>query len=680
MDANAAEHEPYSGRAGFGVELSGRLRHLSDPIDILQAAAEALGRHLGASRVGYAEIDPTGDTLVVERDWTDEGIATIVGRHPLSIFGTDVITSHARGETWIMADAGSDPRIENERRSLYRDLSLVAAITVPLVKNDRLVALLSVHQKTPRVWTPAEAELVEDVAERTWAAVERARAEAGQRESRALLAAIMENAPIGIYLKDVEGRYVVANAEMARLFGRPVSEVLGRTAADMFGKDYAAPILAWDREVLESERTIAVEEHLPGAESYEWTLVMRFPVRTSADAPLRVGGFNIDITSQKRAEAELKRSREALYHSEKLTALGSLLAGVSHELNNPLSIIVAQTTLLEREAEGTAHASRAQKIRKAAERSARIVQTFLAMARQKRPERRRVDINEVVLAALELADYGLRTAGVRVTSNLAEALRPVSGDPDQLHQVLVNLLVNAQHALQERPDPRELAITTRMVGDGWAEIDVTDNGPGIPADIRRRIFEPFFTTKAQGTGTGIGLSFSLGIVEAHGGSLQLADTDQGATFLIRLPAGAASTEEAEPVAAAETRPRAATGLVIDDEPDLAEALADLLRMEGYEVDHAVSGREAQERLRNRDYDLVLSDLRMPDLDGPALFDWIARERPALVERIAFVTGDTLSAPAVRFLARTGRPFIEKPFTPASLRQLLEELTHAGMGA
>jgi PAS domain S-box-containing protein len=673
VESHDSKARPPAPSVPFSVALSAQLRRLADPIAILQQAAEALGQHLRASRVGYAEIDPTGETLVVERDWTDVGIASIAGRHPLSIFGERVIASHARGETWIMADSALDARIDDERRPLYRELALTAVITVPLVKNDRLVALLSVHQNVPRSWTAAEVALVEDVAERSWAAVERARAEADQRESRALLAAIMENAPIGIYLKDVEGRYVVANPEMANLFGRPMSEVLGRTAKDMFGEEYSRSIRAYDEQVLASGRAISVEEHLPGADRYEWTLVMRFPVRTSPDAPLRVGGFDIDITSQKRAEAELERSREALYQSEKLTALGSLLAGVSHELNNPLSIIVAQATLLEHEVEGTPHAARSAKIRKAAERSGRIVQTFLAMARQKRPERTRVDINDLVRAALDLTDYGLRTGGVQVTTDLAAGLPPVAGDIDQLHQVLVNLLVNAQHALQECPAPRQLTVSTSARDDGWIEIKVADNGPGIPVDLRRRVFEPFFTTKVQGAGTGIGLSFSLGIVEAHGGTLKLADAGGGATFLVSLPADAELSEKCDRQGGIAGGGRVATALVVDDEPDIAEALAGLLALEGYAVDHAVGGQEAQVRLAERDYDIILSDLRMPDLDGPALFDWIERERPELTRRIAFVTGDTLGAPAVRFLTRTRRPFMEKPFTPASLRQLLEEM-------
>lgn len=501
-------------------------------------------------------------------------------------------------------------------------------------------------------------------------------AEERLRESEALLAAFMKHAPIGMYLKDAAGRYLLLNPEMAKVFGRPVEEVIGRTASELFGSEEARFIADYDREILETGQPRAVEEFLPGHDAYAWSMVVRFPVSLEGERPTRIGGFDIDISDRKRAEAELERSREALYQSEKLTALGSLLAGVSHELNNPLSIVVTLSMLLEEQLQGSPQAERAQKIRRAADRCAKIVQTFLAMARQKRPERARVDANDLVRGALELASYGLRTTDITVRTSLAPDLPPLWADADQLHQVLVNLFVNAQHALQDKASDRVLSIRTRAGGRaGMITIEVADNGPGIPPEVRRRIFEPFFTTKPQGAGTGLGLSFSLGIVEAHGGRMRLCDVAGGACFLIELPTAVGADT---PVDARDDGIRTATGqgqaLVIDDEPDVAEALAELLMLEGFRVDIAKSGLEAQALLAVHRYDLLLSDLRMPDLDGPALYAWIERERPELCARTAFVTGDTLGPAAAHFLACAGRPLLEKPFGPESLRRLLAELS------
>jgi CheY-like chemotaxis protein len=261
-----------------------------------------------------------------------------------------------------------------------------------------------------------------------------------------------------------------------------------------------------------------------------------------------------------------------------------------------------------------------------------------------------------------------------------EGLPLLSADPDQLHQVLVNLIVNAQHALQDQSGTRRLAVRV-AAGERPSDvcIDVADNGPGIPEDLRRRIFEPFFTTKPQGVGTGVGLSFSLGLVEAHGGRLELVDhADGGACFRLTLSAADIVQEAVpEPATIRIVSPVAGTALVVDDEPEVAEVLALFASRAGYQVDTAINGVEAKALLGAGDYDVILSDLRMPQLDGPALHDWIAAEKPHLLGRVGFVTGDTLGQTAAGFIARTGCPVLEKPFTGKAVRALLEQLNAAG---
>ncbi|SEJ66922.1 PAS domain S-box-containing protein [Sphingomonas sp. OV641] len=515
---------------------------------------------------------------------------------------------------------------------------------------------------------------------------ERHAAEERLRASEALLAGFMKNAPVGMYLKDAEGRYLMLNPEMAKVFGRPIDEVIGRTAAELFGAEQATMIAAHDRRILERRMPERVEEFLPDLDAYGWSLVVRFPVLVEGEQA-RIGGFDIDLSERKRAEAELARSREMVFQSEKLTALGSLLAGVSHELNNPLSVILTLSQLLEAQAQGTPLGERAAKIRAAAGRCARIVQSFLAMARQKAPVRTRVDANELIHAALDLASYGLRTAGIEVVQRLDPALPPLDVDSDQLSQVLLNLIVNAQHALEESDGTRTLVISTEAVGAhgndrrrGMVRITVADNGPGVPAEIRHRIFEPFFTSKPQGVGTGIGLAFSLGVVEAHGGTLRLVEDApwrQGACFVAELPAATgAMPKVAAPSPIVPPNDRA-SALVVDDDRDVGEALAELLADEGYDVELACSGQEAKTRLCQRRYDAVLSDLRMPDMDGRALFDWMTDQLPDQLARLAFVTGDTLGASSRSFLARAGRPVLEKPYDMESLRGLLHALHAPG---
>jgi len=398
---------------------------------------------------------------------------------------------------------------------------------------------------------------------------------------------------------------------------------------------------------------------------------VRLPGRRLFTAYLR------DLTSAREAEVEIQRQRSALQQSEKMAALGSLLSGVAHELNNPLSIVIGNALLLAEETEGLPLAERAQRVQAAAERCGRIVRSFLAIARQRKAERRPTTAQTLVDDALQLLAYTMRTSGVAVEQDIAPDLPTLLCDPDQIVQVLSNLLINARHVLEERPQPRRVRLTARADA-GWAQIEVADNGPGVAEAIRSRIFDPFFTTKPAGSGTGIGLAVSRGMVEAHGGSLSLAPADgEGARFVIRLPLAhdALPQSDAEGAAGVPSKvtPAMRTALVVDDEPDIGELLAEMLRKLGYRIEVKASGEDAQAALRQRDYDVVFSDLRMPGLDGPALYAWMAEHRPHLCARTAFITADTLSPSAHQFLASAGRPVLEKPFVPAELQQLLAQL-------
>jgi two-component system NtrC family sensor kinase len=665
--ASAPNHE------GFLASLRDHLRNEVDPDTILDRTSECLGQHFGANRVGYMEFDDSTVEMVGRSHWTD-GVVEITGRVSFEAFGEAITSSHRRGEIWVQ-NSLDKPELDAAGRAACAAFDIIAAITVPLIKNDKLVSILSVQHKQPRVWSPADIDLVAEVAERTWATLERAKAEAARQEADALLAAIMAHAPIGIFIKDAAGRYLLANPAIARRLGRPLEEIIGKTAAELLGPARARELERIDLEALRSG-TLQVSEQSLGGED-EVALAMRFPVTTATDSPVQVAGFDLNITAQKRAERELEKSRDALFQSEKLNALGSLLAGVSHELNNPLAIILAQAELLEHQVSGTAVAERTGKIRRAAERAARIVQTFLAMARQRSPRHAPVAINDVVTAALDLTEFRLQSHGVQLERRLAPDLPVIMADADQLHQVVVNLIVNAQQAMEGHSGKRQLTVATDFgARPGTVQIQVSDSGPGVPQELRRRIFEPFFTTKPQEKGTGVGLSFSQGIVEAHGGQLDVQDSRIGATFVVELPISTQveSAENDECLAAAPTHGKSA--LVVDDEQDIAEALGELLELEGYRCSVALGGIEAQARLHAEDYDLVISDLRMPELDGTALYDWLQRTRPHVLAQFAFSTGDALSPSTVRFLARAQRPLLEKPFTRAALRKLLDEISEA----
>jgi two-component system NtrC family sensor kinase len=277
-------------------------------------------------------------------------------------------------------------------------------------------------------------------------------------------------------------------------------------------------------------------------------------------------------------------------------------------------------------------------------------------------------------AALDITGYALKTSGIEVAVELAEDVPPVLGDADQLHQVFMNLIINAQQALQDQPRRRRLTLTSRFdPGANAIRIAVADNGPGIPEAVRNRVFEPYFTTKPLGKGTGVGLAVCLGIVEAHGGTLTVGgDEGLGTIFTIVLPAGSldgGSAEESEPLNA---KAGQRSALVVDDEAEVRETLAEILTSSGHRVVAAASGREALERMGKQRFDVILTDIRMPDLDGRALYREIERRWPERAARVVFVSGDTLTSTLRVFAEESGRPVIEKPFLPSEVRHIVGE--------
>jgi signal transduction histidine kinase/CheY-like chemotaxis protein len=409
------------------------------------------------------------------------------------------------------------------------------------------------------------------------------------------------------------------------------------------------------------------------ADAPRW-LILRGLIVYADGRPIRLVGSLADITDRKRAEEEVILHREALYQSEKMAMFGSLLAGVAHELNNPLSTVIGQTVLLQQTVADPAVLGRGERIRNAAERCARIVRTFLAMARQRHAEPKPVEINKIIETAVELLAYQLRSANIRVELDLAEDLPMAMADADQIHQVLMNLIINARQALLTTAKPGLIRIETHLDScTRQIEISVTDNGPGVPPELRKRIFDPFFTTKPTGEGTGIGLSLCSSIMRAHGGCIDASDAPGGgAMFTILLPLGIRSPsvqDETDSVGA----PVGLRILIVDDEAEVVDTLSEILRSKGHEIDIAADGQQALERALSVSYDMILSDMRMPLLDGPGFYQTLHRDRPDMLDRFAFITGDTLSPEIRSFLNRTGAPCLEKPFLPEDVLRLLSQV-------
>lgn len=502
------------------------------------------------------------------------------------------------------------------------------------------------------------------------------------REHEIFMSTAVENALLAVITMDEEGRIVEFNRAAERSFGRTKQEVLGQDLAELLiperfreaHRQGLARFRASDAPTLQRKPQSLFALRADGSE---------FPIELSISAA-RLGkkryatAFVADLTDRQRAEEQLARQREALRQSEKLSAMGAMLAGVAHELNNPLAILMGRAALLEDKATDPAVREDASRIKAAADRCGRIVRAFLSMARKKPAQRHTAQLNTVVQGALDLLSYNLRTADIQLRVELANHLPDIDMDTDQIGQIAVNFLVNAQQALAEQPSSRQITVATAQEGDHLI-FRVSDNGPGVPAELRDRIFDPFFTTKPEGSGTGVGLSVSRAIAREHGGELVLENrsenTARGATFVLRLPLANTPAITAASQAVL-TEPRPGRVLVVDDEAEVAAVLADILASAGYTPAIVANGEDALTWLKQNDCELIFCDIRMPGMDGPALWRELQQHHPALARRLAFVTGDTFSASVEPFLRETGQPWLEKPFTPESVLELAVKLESA----
>ena len=472
--------------------------------------------------------------------------------------------------------------------------------------------------------------------------------------------------PVAMAFGTSEGRLIEVNDRFADLVGYRRGELTGERIGALLGNVDDGERLV--RGLRESGSICELRTRLR-RKSGEYRDVL-----VSADAAETDGRLGFVMTV--RELADRKGTEAALRQQERLASMGQLLAAVAHELNNPLAVVIGQASLLCRTERSRRVADRAFQIVQSAERCARIVKDLLAFARNRPPERSEVRIDDVIREAVTFLAYGLRTDSVEVTCDLASALLPVWGDRHQLYQLVINLVANAQQAMRESGSRRLLTLTSSIDSARmWVALEVSDTGRGMSPDVQARIFEPFFTTKPAGQGTGLGLALCQSIVKAHGGTIGAASLPGlGTRVRVELPVERRRASRPEALAPPLASPiRSRRILIVDDEPGILSVLAAMLEVEGHHVETAASGTIALQKLGQHPYDAVLSDLRMPDLDGPGLYREIRRCWPHLSDRFAIFTGDTVRPETRTLLDKTGLPSLGKPFRLEEIRSLLERI-------
>jgi signal transduction histidine kinase/ActR/RegA family two-component response regulator len=370
--------------------------------------------------------------------------------------------------------------------------------------------------------------------------------------------------------------------------------------------------------------------------------------------------------------------KDKMVQRERLATLGELISGIAHELNNPLTAVTGYAELLLADGLPPEAREKVARLGEEAERANRILKSLLLFARGEEAERQPVDLNELLERTLALRAYELKVENIQIVRHYAPDLPPVLADATPLQQVFLNLLLNAEQAIRSQRAQGRITLRTRwQPEEAQVVVEITDDGPGIPPVIQPCIFDPFFTTKEGPEGTGLGLSISQVIVKDHGGDITLESAPgRGATFSVKLGVPPLPP----PPLAAPARPRARRAgragqriLVVDDEPVVAHLIADTLRKQGFVVRVDTDSRRALEAACREPFELVICDVRMPELDGPAFHRLLSERRPELACRLLFTTGDTLARETIRFLEQVRLPHIAKPFHVDELQTVVAEV-------
>ncbi len=599
-------------RAAFQLRVSDALGPIEDPGEVIATASALLGVELGAARVLYAEIDPLSGRLEVPRLWSQDGAAPAALRSPLHDFSPAVVDELRSGAVVQIHDAANDPRTQ-DLRAAWRDERIGALLVVPLVKSGRLIACLGVDAPTPRSWTGHDVQLARDVAERTWAAAETARAQALLREERDRSRDIFDNISEGFALFDRNWIMQRMNAEGLRICAVTREEVIGRNHWEVFTAMADSEAGRMYHRVMDTRRAGAAEQcHVFPDGRRIWTDIRAYPTQDGG-----IASFFRDITDRKLAEEKLMDADRRK---------DEFLAMLAHELRNPLAPISAAAELLRlgNMDERRVHQS-STIIGRQVRHMTRLVDDLLDVSRVTRGlitlGQARVAARAVVEEAVEQVRPTIDARSQQLSVRLPSEHAAVCGDKARLVQVVANVLGNAA---KYTPPGRGIDLRAEVLGTRLV-LSVRDEGIGMDRELTGRVFDLFTqaersSDRSQG-GLGLGLALVKHLVELHGGTVGCSSPGlgKGSTFVISLPL---LQEEETPVPAPGAAGPAGAAplriLVVDDNHDAAETLGLLLSAQGHEVAIEHASLPALERARGMRPDVCLLDIGLPEMDGREL--------------------------------------------------------------
>ncbi len=375
---------------------------------------------------------------------------------------------------------------------------------------------------------------------------------------------------------------------------------------------------------------------------------------------------------------EIRTAQEQLIQSEKLASLGQLISSIAHEINNPLTPILGYSQrLLVQPGIDEKEKRSLELIHSSAQRVAKIIEKLLSFSRKYKPERTYEDINHLVEQSLEFREYQLKLENIEIVKELDPELPKTMVDPNQIQQVFMNIILNAEQAINESRDHGQLKVETKIKKKDTIEISLSDDGPGIPKEFIGKVFDPFFTTKEPGKGTGLGLAVAYGIINEHGGEIHVSSEEgKGTTFVIELPVlrheAILRDDDNEFISKNINKTQGKRILIVEDEDIITDLIKGVLEEESNIVDIARNGKEALKIISTNQYDIIVCDIKMPHMSGITLFNEIKTMNPSLAQRFIFITGD-LSTETIEFLKETGNEVITKPFRVEKLKTMIHSI-------
>jgi two-component system NtrC family sensor kinase len=627
----------------FAQELAGTLRRAS-VIDLLV-------RHVQRSHA------PTEIALALFQRGPD--IQDLSHMWPAGRPDRQPLLAVAEREGSMVLPDGLDPLVDRGLLAPQPD-SGGAWLIVPFAAKGRVTGAVALRAE-PNRYDREALLLLEGLVAEASIALESARLVDLHDDGRRTWQEVVDAISPAICIVDRGGRIRRANLAFADLVNAPPASLIGRPWQAFIPPEWAADL----QRALDQQGAGREVDLRTGDRTYAVTAV---PI-TSTDRSTLVLLFD--------DQTERRRLQDQLIQSEKLSAIGQLIAGIAHDLNNPLASVVGFADFLTE----VPHVPGALReplsvIREEAERASNIVKNLLSFARKQEHQRRPADLRPLLDATFALLRNQLMSHRVEARLEVDAALPMPSIDPNQIQQVFVNLINNAAQAIASSGRPGTIVVRARPWLDGVA-VDVIDDGPGMSESLAAQVFEPFFTTKPEGEGTGLGLSISQGIVREHGGRILLATEEgRGSTFTVQLPL-AIQPAVPQPDTGERPAPRPLRVLVVDDEPHILHYMRATLEAWGHIPVIARDGVEGLSLMEEERFDLVISDLRMPKLGGREFYDEIARRMPQMSDRIVFSTGDTVRGDTLAFLEMLDRPYLHKPFSLAELRTLLADVTRRG---